>query len=74
VEEPRTRFIERTLDLWRPRSSSVLSTEDAREIAENVAGFFQILMEWQAAEQQPASEVTGNKTDTRCHLAERCRE
>jgi hypothetical protein len=74
VEEPGTRFIEGTLELWRKRSSRVLSKDDAREIAENVAGFFQILMEWEATEQPTTSEVTRTKTDTGCHSAVRCPE
>jgi len=32
---------------WQPFSSSVLSEEDAREIAENIMGLFSLLSEWE---------------------------
>jgi hypothetical protein len=38
--------IERTRQVWQPRLGRKLSREDAREIAENVTGFFAILAEW----------------------------
>lgn len=41
-----TGFIDRTLQLWRPRSSRKLNHEDAHEIAANMTGFFKILAEW----------------------------
>ena len=41
----------RTLAVWRPRTSDPLSEEDARKIAENVTGFFTVLLEWQAREE-----------------------
>jgi hypothetical protein len=43
-------LIERTLTLWKPRLRRDLSREDARQIAENVIGFFNILAEWSRAE------------------------
>ncbi len=46
----RTVLLERTREVWQPRTSRPLSTEDVREIVENVAGFFQILLDWIAAE------------------------
>jgi hypothetical protein len=50
MEEAKTQFIERTLKVWQRRTSRVLTREDARQIAENVTGFFKILMEWGEAE------------------------
>jgi hypothetical protein len=41
-------LIDRTIALWRSRLGRDLSREDAREIAENVVGFFRILHEWSA--------------------------
>lgn len=43
-------FHTRTVDAWQPRTSRRLTREDARQIVENVTGFMQILMEWEAAE------------------------
>jgi len=42
--------IDRTRRLWQPRIGRELSREDARQIAENVTGFFALLAEWSRAE------------------------
>jgi hypothetical protein len=44
------RFSQRTLDVWRARSQRDLTYEDARQINENVVGFFRILVEWESKE------------------------
>jgi len=51
-------FIDRTREVWQPRTARALSDEDARQIAEHVTGFFSVLLEWQAAERAPRSETT----------------
>jgi hypothetical protein len=38
--------IEKTIELWQPRSGHLPSEEDAREMTENVVGFFKIILEW----------------------------
>ena len=43
-------LIDRTIALWEPRCQRDLSCEDARQIIENVTGFFSILHEWSRAE------------------------
>jgi hypothetical protein len=43
-------MIDRTLAVWQPRLGRDLSPEDARQIAENVTGFFAVLAEWLRAE------------------------
>lgn len=43
-------LIDSTIKTWQPRFDSPLSREDARQIAENVTGFFAILNEWARAE------------------------
>ena len=42
-------LIDRTTALWKPRLRRDLSREDARQIVENVTGFFSILHEWSRA-------------------------
>jgi hypothetical protein len=71
VQRAKPQFIDRTLRLWQRRTSKVLTSEDARQIAENVTGFFQVLMEWEAAEQHTASQVTRTETNAVCHSTER---
>ncbi len=43
-------FLDQTVTFWQPRTSRKLTREDGRQIAENVSGFFRILLEWEAAE------------------------
>ncbi len=49
-----------TLRLWQPRASRALSHEDAREIAENLVGFFRVLAEWNATERSSESADDNN--------------
>jgi hypothetical protein len=39
-------LIERTLEVWVPRLGRERTHEDARQIVENMVGFFEILNEW----------------------------
>jgi hypothetical protein len=50
-----TALLDRTLAVWQPRTSRPLAAEDARQIIENVSGFFAVLLEWAAAERRDAS-------------------
>jgi hypothetical protein len=43
-------LIDRTIALWKPRLRRDLSREDARQIVENVTGFFSILHIWSRAD------------------------
>jgi hypothetical protein len=43
-------LIGRTREVWKPRLGRDLNREDARQIAENVTGFFKLLAEWSRAE------------------------
>ena len=46
--------IDRTRQVWNPRMGRDLSREDARQVAENVTGFFAVLAEWSRAEKLAA--------------------
>ena len=48
---------EHTVAVWQPRLRRCLSNEDAREIAENMNGFFNILAEWSHREERESSET-----------------
>jgi hypothetical protein len=51
-------LIRRTRQVWQPRLGRDLSREDARQIAENVTGFFAVLAEWSRAElPSPANDA-----------------
>jgi hypothetical protein len=43
-------LIDRAIEFWQPRRRRDLTVEDARQIVENVTGFFGILSEWSRAE------------------------
>jgi hypothetical protein len=47
-------LIDQTIALWQPRLGRNLSREDARQIAENVTGFFTTLAKWSRAEMSAA--------------------
>jgi len=52
-------LIDRTCEVWKPRLGRDVSREDARQIVENVTGFFAILIEWSRAEMPlPANDTT----------------
>ncbi len=55
-------LIDRTLEVWKPRLGPDLSREDARQIAENVTGFFAVLAEWSRAETPVPANDTGKPT------------
>jgi hypothetical protein len=40
-------FLDETIVFWEPRYGRKLTREDAREIAENLTGFFRVLLEWE---------------------------
>ena len=48
---------EHTNAVWQPRLRRRLSNEDAREIAENLTGFFTILAEWSHRDGRDGAEV-----------------
>ena len=48
---------EHTIAVWQPRLRRRLTKEDAREIAENITGFFTILAEWSRQEGCDGSET-----------------
>ena len=51
-------IIERTIETWQPRFNRDLSQEDARQIVENVTGFFSILAEWSRTEVLDAAKAS----------------
>jgi len=52
VAAPRADFLDETIAIWQPRAKRTLTREDAREIIENVTGFFAVLREWDRAERK----------------------
>ena len=66
-------LIDRTREVWKPRIGRDLSREDARQIIENVTGFFDVLIEWSRVEipipandeTKPAASDAGETLDDR---------
>jgi hypothetical protein len=48
-------LVDRTIALWRHRSGREPSREDARQITENVTGFFSVLHAWSRGETRAAA-------------------
>jgi hypothetical protein len=57
-------LIEKTIGFWQPLARRKLTREDAREIIENVAGFFSVLQEWDARERNRGSTAANPALDT----------
>ena len=55
-------LIDRTRDIWKLRLGHEVSHEDARQIVENVTGFFSILHEWLRAEVIAAANDTRERS------------
>jgi ATP/maltotriose-dependent transcriptional regulator MalT len=52
-------LLEETIQFWHQRSSRPLTHEDARQMVENVSGFFTTLQRWSAAADARKSEPAG---------------
>jgi hypothetical protein len=63
---PDQNFNPRTRAFWQPRTSYELTEEDAREMVDNVAGFFCLLAEWdrqaRREEEQPSADEQQTET------------
>jgi hypothetical protein len=55
MSEPTEPFLEQTRRFWQEQTDRPLSVEDARQIAANLTGLFQVLAEWAAAEDRQQS-------------------
>jgi hypothetical protein len=53
--------LEETVRFWQPRYSRRLTPEDARQIVENVTGFFSVLQRWSAAADSRQSQPEADK-------------
>ena len=49
-DEGRPELIQDTIRFWEGRSGRQVSPEEAREMIENVVGYFSLLAEWDSAE------------------------
>jgi hypothetical protein len=56
-QREKTDILQQTLDFWQRRTPHTLTPEDARQIVENISGFFRILLEWEHAERRSAIAV-----------------
>ena len=52
MHQAEPQLIARTKETWQPRAACSISDENAREIAENVTGFFRLLLEWEDGEKE----------------------
>jgi hypothetical protein len=54
---PSEDLIQHTIRVWEPRLGRTLTEEDARQILENVVGFFRVLHDWNRKEHQAGAEL-----------------
>ena len=52
-------LIDRARQIWQPRVGRNLTHKDARQISENITGFFSIIAEWSRAEVPTPANDTG---------------
>jgi hypothetical protein len=68
MHEPTDDFLSKTRTFWQSRTDRQLTTEDARQIAENVTGFLQTLTRWQRDDRDErglaVSQEDGNSPGT----------
>lgn len=62
-EYPSADLIAESKRLWEPRLGRQLSTDDAKQLIENVAGFFRLLQEWKVVERACQSPDTHKNKD-----------
>jgi hypothetical protein len=56
MRETNPKLIDDTITVFQQRSCRRLSREDAREITENITGFFTVLAEWSRQEKSDGSD------------------
>lgn len=56
-------LLESTIAFWQSRAQCQLSREDARQISENITGFFSILARWDSQCGQGSQEAFENDND-----------
>jgi hypothetical protein len=54
-------LLEETIRFWQPRVSRQLTDEDARQMVENVTGFFTTLQGWSAAAETRQSQPEADR-------------
>lgn len=60
---PSADLIQHTIRVWQPRLGRSLSEEDARQILENVVGFFRVLDGWDRKQRNLESEPKNEDPD-----------
>jgi hypothetical protein len=60
---PSADLIRHTIRVWEPRLGRPLTEEDARQILENVIGFFRVLRDWDSKRCGRESEPTKDESD-----------
>lgn len=61
-------LIRQTHKVWQPRFPRKLSDEDARQIAENVTGFFRVLAEWSRTVTPVAPSTNASASSSRLEI------
>ncbi len=57
ADQSATGGVAETLSFWQARCASPLVDSDGRQIVTNLAGFFEVLLEWESREREEAALV-----------------
>jgi hypothetical protein len=58
MHRPSAELLDDTIAIWQPRASRRLTREDAREILDNLVGFFSLLHQWEMTEREESRAAT----------------
>jgi hypothetical protein len=50
-------ILKKTVEVWQPLTKEKLTEEDAREIIDNITGFFSVLKKWDDEERRKKEDV-----------------
>lgn len=55
--ERKADFINETIAFWQPYTDEIVTPELAKEMVDNISGFFRILLEWDEADQMQQNGI-----------------
>lgn len=61
MDSDRNKHLEKTRAFWQEQTPRQLTLEDARQIKENLTGFFKVLLEWEANADKVAANSQGSE-------------
>lgn len=64
MQKKKEDIIKDTVEFWKKRTDKEFSPEDAKEIINNISGFFQILAEWDRKDKEQLQDLPKQDQET----------